>query len=206
MLTLLPMPDRDALVHHVRAVLRLMRFDGAAAADLDRSPDGFWQSFGLILLILPVGLFLGIATESLHPSFTAGPEGWSMLGVALLAIVFSLAMWFGFPLLLVPLVRAFRAEAGYGAYVVGRNWSELVFEALLLPVRLVVLATGDMDGFTALLAVVIYVYWVPFNWYLAAVTLRAGALLSTVVVLLNILVTLGLYLIQIELLSPAAAA
>jgi hypothetical protein len=112
--------------------LFLGRADGMEA--LDRSVDGFWRSFLVILLILPIN-----AVSMLAASRAGASDGFDELfwgGLPVLALD-----WVAFPIVLAAFAGPLEIRRTYTSYVVARNWASPL-AASILAVPLVLQGAG----------------------------------------------------------------
>jgi hypothetical protein len=120
------MIERAEIARALKGSWRLLLGDERAMAWFDTSIDGFWRSFRVILLVLPVPLVELAAQRSLpdavhlDPKVFEGPFYWI---VGLLAYVVA---WIAFPIVLALLAKPLGVSRAYVPYMVARNWTTLV--------------------------------------------------------------------------------
>ncbi|WP_181708299.1 hypothetical protein [Chthonobacter rhizosphaerae] len=117
----------DEISRSTHAAWTLFKGDPAGLRQLDVSFDGFWRSFGVILLLLPA-LGILIASERLfilgHTAMT--PETFPA-GAFLLTRLLAVGLdWVDYPLLLALLARPLGLTRRYVPLVVALNWASLV--------------------------------------------------------------------------------
>lgn len=102
---------------------RLLLGDARGMAFLDTSIEGFWRSFAVMILCLPMPLVelaaqrLLPAAERVDPSVMQGPLYW-IAGL----VAYGLS-WVVYPVLLVLLAKPLGISRSYVPYMVARNWS-----------------------------------------------------------------------------------
>lgn len=165
----------------IGGALKLARGDSRGLGSFDTSLDGFWRSFRAALICYPMYLAL------LAMRVPAPP--WDSAGVIRIVLVESIAFvisWTAFPLLILPLSRAFGRENRFLAFMVVYNWCQVPQTVLFLIVGLDIAAgmlpggAGDAIGFAAAIAVMVY------EWYIARLTLTIPAAQAVLVVLVDL--------------------
>ncbi len=120
------MIDQGEIHRALRGSWRLLVGDARAMADFDCSIDGFWRSFVVIALTLPVPLVALAAQRRLpmadrfDPAMMSGPAYW-IAGLAAYVLA-----WVAFPLVLALLARPLGLSQRYVPYMVARNWTTLI--------------------------------------------------------------------------------
>lgn len=104
------------------ALLFRGRVDGLQA--LDRSTEGFWRSFLVIVLVLPINAVTLFAIAQAEP----GAEFGSLFGEQLPVIAID---WVAFPLALALVAGPLGLSQGYASYIVARNWAAPIMAAVL---------------------------------------------------------------------------
>ena len=95
---------------------------------LDLTIDGFWRSFGAVVLILPVAL-IAIASERVA-LLAAGGEIAALTGVyVVLRLIAVIVDWFTFPAVLALLARPMGIAQRFVPYIVARNWAAVLIAA-----------------------------------------------------------------------------
>jgi len=140
------------------AALFFGRKEGLQA--LDRTVDGFWRSFGAIILLLPLN---AITVFALTRS-GASSAGFTSLFLSQIPIL--VLDWVMFPIALAFAVRPLGLSANYVSYVVARNWAAPLMAAILtIPFLLqgagwVSINVAALFSLAALLVVLRYHYMV----------------------------------------------
>lgn len=98
------------------------RADGLSV--LDRSAEGFFRSFGVIVLLLPLNAVLVIAEMRLLQASGDAPVEGFPLGPFAAAKFLALGVdWIAFPVLLALFAGWLGVSRTFGDYVVARNWA-----------------------------------------------------------------------------------
>lgn len=128
----------------IDAVLRLALRDSGALAQLDMTADGFFRSFGAMLVGVPLfgafwsgwrQLLINAAIEA-GQKFSATDLEFDGLEFAYSAIVYVLP-WLIFPVAALFMLRFLRQTERFSALIIAYNWSALlVITALNIPVAL----------------------------------------------------------------------
>jgi hypothetical protein len=174
---------------------RLARWDTGAMAWFDATPEGASRSFWTALLCFP-GF---IALLALRVS----EAEWARSGVGHILLVESIGYvfgWVAFPLVALYFCRWLGREDRGFAFVTAYNWFQLVetglfvFVAALAAARLLPSGTTDAISATALIAVLVY------EWFVARIAIGAGGVAAAALVLADLVlgaavnqVTQGLY-------------
>jgi hypothetical protein len=117
----------------------IMRGRREGLARLDLSIEGFWRSFGAIVLLIP---FAALALLSQQRMVEAAgdavdtPGDLSGGGIGVEAVAF-LADWVIFPLVFAALARPLGLGDRYVPFIVARNWSAVILAAMLAVVHAV---------------------------------------------------------------------
>lgn len=103
-----------------------------AMRQYDLSADGFWRSFGVIFLLLPLYLFSIFAEQNLflEDQLAQGTElsEYAQGGFLLYSgkVVTLLVDWIAFPIIVGFLSGSVGLKQNYAPYIIARNWSTLV--------------------------------------------------------------------------------
>ena len=89
---------------------------------LDLTIDGFWRSFGAVVLILPVAL-IALASERVILPAVGGEVVALTGGYVLLRLIAVIVDWLAFPAILALLARPMGLATRYVPYIVARNWA-----------------------------------------------------------------------------------
>jgi hypothetical protein len=155
------------IVRSVYGAWRLARLDPIGMEWLDRSPEGFWRSFRVALLVLP----LEIATNVILLTQMEQHEPLARI-VAVAGIAYVIA-WTAFPVLSHPLVGALGRAERYPGYITAINWSRVIVYAVVVPVML--LTAQSPAGFATLLLIGFYAFFGVYQWFIAKTALDLGA-------------------------------
>lgn len=113
----------------------LFRGDRGALNAFDASFDGFWRSFGVIVVLAPFYGMVFLAEKQLVFSDPAVlPENFSTASFLFWKGLSALIDWISFPLLLAVLARPLNFANRYTLLVVARNWTSIL---AILPYALV---------------------------------------------------------------------
>lgn len=130
------------------AVWMLFRGERDGLLLLDRTLDGFWRSFAVILLILPINAITMLGVSRTDNSLASAGE-LIVEGLPLLV-----ADWVLFPILLAIAAKPLHVSGTYVSYVVARNWASPL-AAAVMTVPIVLQGAGWTDAsFTTMLTIV----------------------------------------------------
>ncbi len=96
---------------------------------LDLTIDGFWASFGAVVLILPVAL-VALASERVALQVTGGDVAALTGGYVVLRLIAVIVDWLAFPAILALLSRPMGIAARFVPYIVARNWAAVLIAAM----------------------------------------------------------------------------
>jgi hypothetical protein len=171
------------LVRSVYGTWRLAHLDPGGMVFFDATPEGFWRSFRVAVLLLPIELLALGLRLGMHPS-EAG------LGrIVAVDLVGYAVGWMAFPLAAHYLVVALGREKDYIAYIVAYNWSSI----LQMGVHIVVLtlAAGQMLPELALdlLDWIVFAAVLYYIWFIAKTALRISPLPAAGLVVIDVMIS-----------------
>ncbi len=120
------MIDADEITRSLKGSWRLLLGDPRGMSFFDTSIDGFWRSFGVMILCLPMPLIELSAQRLLPvagriaPEVMQGPLYW-LGGLGAYAL-----SWIAYPVLLALLAKPLGIARVYVPYMVARNWTTLI--------------------------------------------------------------------------------
>jgi hypothetical protein len=117
----------------------IMRGRREGLARLDLSIEGFWRSFGAIVLLIPFAALALLSQQRMVEAAGDGvdaPGGLAGGGIGVEAVAF-LADWVLFPLVFAVLARPLGLGARYVPFIVARNWAAVILAAMLAVVHAV---------------------------------------------------------------------
>ncbi len=183
--------------HHLTGAWQLLRGDEDGLDHFDLTEEGFWRSFGVMVLIVPF-LFVsawaghGILSEFAATDPTLGLVVPPVSVYMIVELVTTYVGWVAYLMVMVPLARAFGAPNRYSVFVVAYNWANLLILLLFLPLYLSwlfgFLSTDFLLSFEVFLGLAFLVY----GWFVAVVSLKASRLDAAAVVATEFVIFLGL--------------
>ncbi len=96
---------------------------------LDLTIEGFWRSFGAVVLILPVAL-VALASERAALAAVGGEAVALTGGYVVLRLIAVIVDWLAFPAILALLARPMGIAARFVPYIVARNWAAVLVAAM----------------------------------------------------------------------------
>lgn len=148
------MLNRTEIAQGVSGAWRLMWGDGGGLYMLDRTREGFWRSFRVMLLVAPLQVFcLLIVYDRVH---TIAPDSTIMLVEALRYVI----EWTAFPVILLEVARLAGWRGRYIGAVVALNWASVPV-IILSTLRLTIgeVAPSWLGSALGLILVGLFVYW-----------------------------------------------
>jgi len=187
------MIDRAEIARSLEGSWRLLLGDERAMTRFDTSLEGFWRSFGVMILCLPMPLVELAAQRRLPAAARLAPEAMSGPTYWLVGLLAYGLAWVAFPVLLAVLAKPFGISRVYVPYMVARNWTTVIasaptfaFTLLFLLGFLPITALGPLN--LAALGFGVYYAWQTTRIACAAPLGLAGGLVA-----LDFLVSLVVY-------------
>jgi hypothetical protein len=155
---------------------------------LDTSVDGFWGSFGAILLIVPFAIVAVIGERTLMmPAEGAEPLSGALFARHALLLV---ADWIAFPLVFAALARPLGLSRNYVPFIVARNWGAVITTAIA-SIAYGLIFTGIVPaGAAPLLLVFVLGLALRFSYCIARTTLGVPPGVAIPIVVLDLLLSL----------------
>ncbi len=169
-------PDRSEAARALAGALRLMRFDATGLDLFERTPNGFWRSFGLALPILPIHLWL-------MP--LPGPADADAGLRLVLALLIYAVLWLAFPVVLLTAVDRIGRRDRYFDFVVANNWLNAPGSVLQAGLALLVQLVPVPGDVAALLSSVLYLYVLAVEWFTLKRALAVSGLVAFGLTLLD---------------------
>jgi hypothetical protein len=186
------MPGREEIVRSLTGAWRLFLDRSDAMRFFDVSVDGFWRSFGAILLILPAYILVvlsdraRIATDAL---FSAGFDASYFFANRGLWLALN---WVALPILLAMYAQPLGVSRTYASYVVARNWCAVLTVAPFGLIALLALAGLLSNEIASVISLAIIVVVIRFDYLIARRALGADVGLAVAVVLADLAVGLAI--------------
>ncbi|MEP4029798.1 hypothetical protein [Roseibium polysiphoniae] len=153
----------------------------------DLSIEGFWRSFAVVFLLVPLFVVSSLAERKLlldETDFLPAGAFW-------LAQFTSLGLdWVALPLLLAGLAKPLGISAGYVPFIVARNWTSLLAALPYVFVGILYLAGLIAPGIMVLLSLVTLIVVISYRFIIARVALQASMSMTIGVVILDIILSL----------------
>ena len=170
------------------AQLFLGRKEGLQA--LDRSVEGFWRSFAVIFILLPINAIVVLAIAR-----TGSRASFGSLFMEQLPLLFI--DWFAFPIALALVAGPLGVSSRYVTYIVARNWAAPIAGAILaIPYLLQGAGWIPVNG-AALLSLIAILIVLRYGYLVLRLALGTSAAISAGLVAAD----LGLTLLLIALIG-----
>ena len=190
----------NEIVRSVYGVWRLARFDSSGMEWLDRTDEGFWRSFRVALLLVPVEIVMTALVLS-HMQYSE-PLGYVIVSVGIGYVV----SWTVYPVLSQPLIAALGRSERYAQYITAINWSSVLLAAatLILGPLSFVVTPSIFDVFRFLY----FVGWAIYHWFITrtALDLPAGPAAGLTLMELVLIITTSQVTIMMISAAPPAAS
>ena len=174
---------------NLAAAWQLMLGRAEGLARLDTTIEGFWRSFGVILLVLPLSLLASAGFNAMVPEEDVGADWLDWAYVVILGID-----WVAFPVVFALIARRIGLSSRYIPFITARNWGAAIvgtvyavggLPGLIVPVPLI---AGALINFICLGILLRLVY------LLARTALAIGPATAIPVVALDLLLSLVIQL------------
>jgi hypothetical protein len=157
---------------------------------VDASVEGFFRSFGAVLLLLPFGALSLISQQKVAAELDAEALGDGGFGLAMTALLVD---WFAFPVVFALLARPFGLSARYVPFIVTRNWAAVVIAAMVGVVHaghLLGVVPSSMLRFALLVAIAVAL---RFSYVIARTALAIPGWMALAVVAMDFLLSLTIW-------------
>jgi hypothetical protein len=163
-------------------VRRVLLCKADAFDQFDATPRGFWNSFWVAFLILPVWAFLLVDQES-----AAGhPQPFRYFAIQGIGYAIS---WIAYPLIMIRISDFLDRWPRYFRYMVAYNWFQLVQTIVWLPLVLLIDA-GAPQSLVALIWLATHGVLLGYSWFIARRGLKVEAGTACALVLIDLLLSL----------------
>ncbi len=169
----------------------LLRNRPEGMAFFDQSIQGFWRSFSVIFLLVPVYVVSCLAEKRLffaenlyHPDAFPNGSYWfaQFLGMGV--------DWLALPLLLALLAAPIGISNRYVSFIVVRNWTSLLASVPYLLTYILFLLDVISPGIVVLLSLTCLFVVIWYRYQVARIALQTTVSLTIGVVVLDVLLTL----------------
>lgn len=152
---------------------------------LDITIDGFWRSFGAIVLILPVAL-IALASERVALPAVGGDLAALTGGYVVLRLIAVIIDWLTFPAILALFARPLGIANRFVPYIVARNWSA-VLVAFMYAVPHLFHALGVLPtGMLSIALLILFGIAVWFAYVVVRTAMQVPPVLAIPIVILEI--------------------
>ncbi len=166
---------------------RFARLDRSARELFENSEDAFWKSFNAALVAAPFYFTLimfGVATSP-EPVLSA-----RLVAVEIITYVIG---WLLFPLVILAVVDSYGRSEFYWRFIAAWNWS-VVLQALLLST--VAYVTSWSSVMAGIFSVLVTVYILIYQGFIARIMLEIRVRHAAMVVLLDVGLAIGLRMVS----------
>ena len=182
------------VVTGVYGAWRLLLFDRRAIQILDATREGFWKSFYAAAVALPGEIILRVLFIDINPDLPVD------LSTARIAMVFALGyvyLWIVFPLVMVYLAEGIGRSRQYVAYIVARNWSQVIQIAIVLPATVIFVAGGSGEpGFGLMVLIAAHLVTLVYSWFIARTVLDISGVTAALVVFTELVIVIVISLVS----------
>lgn len=186
------MPGRDEIVRSLIGAWRLFLDRSDAMRFFDVSVDGFWRSFGAILLILPAYIPVVLSDRARILTEAVAGEGFDASSFFANRGVWLALNWVALPILLAVVAQPLGVSRTYASYVVARNWCAVLTVAPFGLIALLSLAGVVGNEVASVISLAIIVVVIRFDYLIARRALGADVGLAVAVVLADLAIGLAI--------------
>jgi hypothetical protein len=186
------MPGRDEIVRSLTGAWRLFLDRSDAMRFFDVSVDGFWRSFGAILLVLPAFILVVLSDRARIVTDALLSEGFDGSSFLANRAVWLALNWVALPILLAVAAQPLGVSRTYASYVVARNWCAVLTVAPFGVIALLSLVglVGSEPASVISLAIIVLV--IRFDYLIARRALGADVGLAVAIVLVDLAIGLAM--------------
>lgn len=183
---------RDEVVQSLTGAWELFLDRPDAMRFFDVSADGFWRSFYAIILIVPAYALIAISERSrilAEPLVAAGFEGSIFVVNKGVTLAFD---WITLPIVLALAAPTLGVSRNYAAFIVARNWCAVLSIALFSVLHLMFLLGIAGSNAASIMALVLLVVVIRYNFLIARRALNANIGLAIGVIIADFAISLAI--------------
>jgi hypothetical protein len=170
---------------------RLAHADPAGMRFFDATPEGFWRSFQVAVLIAPLyALLVLLDYAGPPPDPDAAPIIASAAELAIVELIAYAISWMAFPLAAHFLVTALDRERDYIGFIVAYNWASVLQIGVLLPVAVIGAGEALPAEVGAIVSVAASLALLAYSWFIAKTALRVTGLIAAGIVAMDVLISI----------------
>lgn len=162
---------------------RLIRLDDGGLQFFNASREGFWNSFWVAVVVLPVYLIQSLVFYD-RADLPVGP-----LTYAIIELETYVISWVLFPLIMIRVSTWLDRGHRFFVFAVAYNWFQLVISLVILPLALLNGLGALPQGLAALLLGATAAFLV-YTWFIAHKALDIGAGTAVGIVILDVLLSI----------------
>ena len=186
------MPGRDESVRSLTGAWHLFLDRSDAMRFFDVSVDGFWRSFGAILLILPAYVLVVLSDRAQIVTDALFSEGFNASSFLANRAILLALNWVALPILLALVAQPLGVSRTYASYVVARNWCAVLTVTPFGLIALLHLAGLLSNEIASVISLAIIVVVIRFDYLIARRALGADVGLAVAVVLADLAIGLAI--------------
>ncbi len=151
---------------------------------------GFWRSFGVFFVILPIYLFSlyvegRMMLDARPDAVTSTSSGANMFMVLALGLE-----WIAFPILMVFLAKFMKLSHQYVPYIIAYNWSAAIISLMLIP-ALVLYLLGILPPSAAMaINFGVSFFMLYYRWFIARTALQINGSTAATLVAIDFLLSM----------------
>ncbi len=165
------------------ALWRILRFDPDGPSYFNLTVDGFWRSFAVPIVLIPILGVLILPILGLAPEEIERPAGLAFLVAATLSGYLFLVL---FPLAMIAITRLLGVSENYSIYIISWNWTIVVPFLFILPISAMTFVGLLTPGFIGFLQIVLLCFLVFFKVTVTKACLQIHGFAAIGIVVLDI--------------------
>ena len=182
-------------MNEIRAALDgswlLLRNRPEGQSYFDQSLQGFWRSFQVILLLIPLFLLSGLFEKQLYFAENMfHPEGFPDSAIWTAQFFGHGINWIALPVILALIAAPIGISQRYVPFIVVRNWTSLLTAVPYMIIYILFLIGIISPGIAVLLSLTSLLAILWYHFLIARIVLQASVSLAIGVVVLDVLLSL----------------
>lgn len=189
------MMDTKETAGALYGVWRIARWDEKAFSFFNATEQGFWRSYTAALCVAPLQALYQL---SVYLTLDTPPPAWRMIAIESIEYVI---LWVLFPLAMFYIAKLLERDGAFFRYIIAYNWFQLAVGYLAMPFGILTqfgLLAPSVSGFFDSL---IFVSYVTYAAFIARAGLKVGVGTSIGIVIIDILLTLMVGQVTLQMLT-----
>lgn len=183
--------NADEIRRNVTGAWTIMKGDAGGVALLDTSYEGFWRSFAVFFLLVPI-FAMGLLSHLQIMAEDGLTVGSGMAGYVFAVFVARGLEWVAFPAILAVAAQALRIDRKYIPFIVARNWASLIIAGFYAPPLLLHVLGVVPTGLVILAGFVILIVATYFSFRIVRLCLEVDGTMAAGIVAFDFVLALAI--------------